>query len=143
VIVWQIDDHVSIDVDSQPLTRTLQQLLSDHSVKATINVILTDDAQIHALNNDYREVDRPTDVLSFLLGDEDDPDEGPLGEVYISAETASRQALEASRPLQEEIAHLAIHGVLHLLEYEHDTDPGFGRMRSQEERYLDLCYPSH
>ena len=141
MILWLLDEDVSASVNPGTLVPVLEQVLSDHDAEGQVNVILTDDARIHALNRDYREIDRPTDVLSFALGDDEGPDGDLLGEVYISIQTAEQQASEANRPLQEEVAHLAIHGVLHLVGHEHDTDPGYDRMRSQEDRYLDLCRP--
>src|SRR5262245_50970835 len=79
---------------------------------SSLSLVLVDDAAIHTLNRDYREVDKPTDVLSFSMregaGGELNPD--VLGDVVISVDTAARQAAEAGRTLEEELLHLAVHG---------------------------------
>ena len=118
------------------LKKTLKKILSDQKKSCSITCILTDDAHILQLNRDYRGQNKPTDVLSFELSDAIHPIAPELGEVYISVERAEAQAKEAARPLEEEITHLAIHGVLHLLGFEHDTDAGYKQMRAQELRYL-------
>ena len=106
-----------------------------------VSVLLTDDADIKHLNRDYRGVDAPTDVLAFAMRDGEDSDMNPnlLGDLVISVETASRQAetsdqfsathsslktemqLTTYNSLETEIALLAVHGVLHLLGYDHQT----------------------
>ncbi len=142
MIDWQCARDVSIAFDVDPLIRVLENLLLDHASGSSVCVVITDDAHVHNLNRDYRQIDRPTDVLSFELGDDLHPGRNLLGEVYISIETATRRALEAGRALDEEVAHLAIHGVLHLLGHEHDTDIGFDKMRSAEDHYRDLFRPT-
>ncbi|MBE82670.1 MAG: rRNA maturation RNase YbeY [Gemmatimonadetes bacterium] len=138
MILWEYAEDVSVEIDSMDLIRVLDRLLDDNERAGSIGVILTDDGHIHRLNNAYRQIDRPTDVLSFELDDDTDPTDDLIGEVYISVETAGRQASKADRPLQVEIAHLAIHGTLHLLGFEHDSDTGYKKMRAQEDRYLGI-----
>ncbi len=83
---------------------------------------LVDDDEIRLLNRDYRHKDKPTDVLSFSLREGEAALPGaPLGDVVISVETASRQARAAARPLEAELLHLAVHGLAHLLGYDHAT----------------------
>ena len=107
---------------------------------ATASIVLTDDAAIRVLNRDYRESDRATDVLSFPLADPEsiaDPDRATfLGEIYVSLETARRQARAARRPLSREVAHLVIHGLLHLLGHDHRTGAERRRMAAIEARLL-------
>lgn len=85
-------------------------------------------------------MDRPTDVLSFPLADPDalsDPDAPVyLGEIYVSLETASTQARAARRPLRREVAHLIVHGTLHLLGHDHGTQAERRRMAALEARLL-------
>ena len=101
---------------------------------------MTDDAAIRELNRDYRESDRPTDVLSFPLaepGSIHDPERAVfLGEIYVSLETARAQARAARRPFSREVAHLVIHGLLHLLGYDHRTRAERRRMAALEARLL-------
>ncbi len=102
--------------------------------------MLVDDAAIRALNRDYRETDRPTDVLSFPLADPSalaDPNAALfLGEIYISVDTARAQARAARRPYGREVAHLAIHGLLHLLGEDHPTPAARRRMAAREASLL-------
>ena len=114
-----------------------------------VDVLLTDDARIHEINREMRQVDRATDVLSFpafdlrpgeLPGAEDaDPATGlvPLGDMMISLEHAARQAKEYGHSKRRELAYLAVHSVLHLLGYDHlDEGAQKARMREREEAIL-------
>ena len=139
MIDWQSTPDGSVEFDVDPITQVLENVLFDHKTDSSVCVVIADDAYVRSLNREYRQSDRPTDVLSFEFGDDFESGLNLLGEIYISVETAARQALEADRPLAEEVAHLAIHGVLHLLGHEHDTDRGYKKMRSAEDRYLDMC----
>lgn len=85
--------------------------------KAEVSITLTDDAEIHQLNRQYRGIDKPTNVLSFELGD-------PilLGDIYISLDTVAAQAADAGISVAEHTAHMVVHGTLHLMGYDHITD---------------------
>ena len=117
--------------------------LHDLDDMTEIDITIVDDEEIHQLNRDYRNVDRPTDVLSFAL-DEDDEDEPELlegqlhllGDIIISAETATRQAEEFGHGLEREIVYLAVHGLLHLLGYDHMVEEDKVIMRAKEEEAL-------
>ena len=86
---------------------------------AELSVLLTDDGEIHRLNREHRQKDKPTDVLAFAM-DESVPDPaGILGDVVISLDTAARQARSRRRPLIEEVRFLLAHGLLHLVGYDH------------------------
>ena len=115
-----------------------------------VDVLLTDDEGIHAINLDMREVDRSTDVLSFPefeltpgeLPDEEDADPGtgliPLGDMVISMERVAAQAEEYGHSRQRELAYLVTHSVLHLLGYDHlDEGPQKAQMRAREEAILE------
>ena len=125
------------EVDLTNLKATLARVLDDHEASGEVTCILTDDEHVHQLNRDYRDKDAPTDVLSFELSDSIHPENPILGEVYISLDRARLQAQEAECAINDEVLHLAVHGVLHLLGFEHDTDAGHERMRAEEARYLD------
>ena len=108
-----------------------------------VDITVVDDEEIHVLNRDYRNVDRSTDVLSFALDEDggepeliDGPEEHLLGDIIISAETAQRQADEFGHGLEREIVYLAVHGLLHLLGYDHMTDEDKAVMRAKEEEAL-------
>ena len=97
-----------------------------------IELILTTDEEIQELNKTYRKLDKPTDVLSFPL--EDMPGM-PLGSIVISLDTAKRNVNELNHSIEEEIKLLFIHGLLHLLGYDHETDNG--EMREKEKEIIE------
>lgn len=106
-----------------------------------VSVTLVTDEEIHQLNRDYRKVDRPTDVLSFAFDEAEEPAmEGMgahvLGDIIISAETANRQSQEFGHGLEREIIYLAVHGLLHLLGYDHMEEADKKIMRAEEEKAL-------
>ncbi len=100
--------------------------LSDKTV--SVDIVLTDDEEIHELNSSYRGMDKPTDVLSFaLFADSEEKeifpnDEIALGEVIISVETAKTQADDSGIELEEQIDFLLCHGILHLMGYDHPDE---------------------
>ncbi len=107
--------------------------------KAEVSVVLTGDEQIRDLNRNWRGKDRATDVLSWPQGDDEtDEADAPdaLGDVVISFPTAQRQAQARGWGLNDEIALLLVHGVLHLLGHEDDTESGSAEMRKIEARLL-------
>ena len=105
--------------------------------------MLTDDAAVRALNAQWRGKDRPTNVLSFPAAT---PDEiararagGPpllLGDVVLALETCRREAAEQGKPLADHVAHLVVHGVLHLLGHDHEDDAEADRMERLETAIL-------
>ncbi|HIK16558.1 MAG TPA: rRNA maturation RNase YbeY [Leptolyngbyaceae cyanobacterium M33_DOE_097] len=105
---------------------------------------LTDDSEIQTLNRDYRQIDRPTDVLAFAaLEAEPVPDEiiesEPLylGDIIISLPTAEKQAIAQGHSTLIELAWLAAHGLLHLLGWDHPDEPQLHRMLAQQEVLLN------
>jgi len=107
---------------------------------AELGVVVTDDETIRELNREYAGDDTPTDVLAFSLreGEEFASPDGVLrlGEVIISYPTARRQAADAGIPVEREIEHLLVHGVLHLLGYDHAEPQEEDRMRARERDLL-------
>ncbi|MES2462931.1 MAG: rRNA maturation RNase YbeY [Armatimonadota bacterium] len=104
---------------------------------AEVSVLLVDDAGIHELNRLWRGYDKPTDVLSWPL--EESPNfsgEDALGDVVISLDTAERQANARGWSIEEETALLLIHGILHLLGHEDDSEAGSKAMQQIEKRIL-------
>ncbi len=106
---------------------------------AEVSITLTNNEHIHELNLRYRGIDRPTDVLSFALNEGEEPEifDGPtvdvLGDIIISVERAVEQAAEYGHSVQREIAFLTVHGMLHLLGYDHMEDADRIEMRREEE----------
>lgn len=112
-----------------------------------VSIVLVDDGYIRELNRQYRNIDQPTDVLSFAMSestgeepDYDDETEGCeediLGDIIISTETAVRQADEFGHSLEREMAYLTAHGMFHLLGWDHEDEDSRAVMREKEERLL-------
>lgn len=99
-------------------------------------VVLADDAFIRRLNRDYRQDDKPTNVLAFAA-DTDAPPPAPrlLGDVVVAFETAAREAADQGKPLADHLSHLVVHGMLHLLGHDHQTEDA---ARAMERREIDV-----
>lgn len=108
---------------------------------AEVSVTFTDNEYIHGLNNEYRGMDKPTDVLSFPMYDDGFPyDECQhgctLGDIVISLEKAEEQANELGHDLIREVAFLAIHSTLHLLGYDHERSPEEDEEQCRRQREI-------
>ncbi|EPY08858.1 hypothetical protein PAALTS15_02772 [Paenibacillus alvei TS-15] len=151
------DDQDIYPIDPS-LIELLDRILQEAAVMEGIQegeVALTfvDNEQIHELNREYREIDRPTDVLSFALNesveeeldilyeieDEQELDEmnDLLGDIIISTERAKEQADEYGHSLEREIGFLFVHGFLHLLGYDHQDEPSERIMMDKQEAVLE------
>ena len=134
--------HVTVHVPNPSARRKIPkksiQALAERVLKeegagdVEVEIVLADDPTIRDLNRTYRSSDRPTDVLAFSMREGEGAQLTPslLGEVYISLDRAQDQAQEYGVSFDEEVARLVIHGLLHLLGYNHST------MRSREEALL-------
>lgn len=101
-----------------------------------VSVVLTDDARIRALNRAWRGKDSATNVLSFPMAD--GPHEGPrfLGDVVFALETIRREADEEGKTFEDHLTHLAVHGVLHLLGFDHEREAAAEAMENRERTIL-------
>ena len=141
------------DTNCALIRRTIRTALAAEGLVAPceVDVLLTDDDGIHEINRELRQVDRPTDVLSFpefeltpgqLPGPEDaDPGTGliPLGDMVLSMERVAAQAREYGHSKRRELSYLVTHSVLHLLGYDHlDEGPMKAQMRAREEAIMAL-----
>lgn len=141
------------DANCALIRRTIRTALAAEGLTAPceVDVLLTDDGGIHEINRELRQVDRPTDVLSFpefeltpgqLPGPEDaDPGTGliPLGDMALSMERVAAQAREYGHSKRRELSYLVTHSVLHLLGYDHlDEGPMKAQMRAREEAIMAL-----
>jgi len=111
--------------------------------RTEISVLFTDDKFIRSLNNKYRGIDKPTDVLSFSLqeGAVKSPEiekDKLLGDIIISVETAQRQADTLNHSMEKELTVLLIHGLLHLTGYDHQEDKDYKIMREKESEILKI-----
>jgi probable rRNA maturation factor len=126
------------------ILETLRQ--SQWAQSAEINVLLTDDAKIHALNKEHRGIDKPTNVLSFpsfepeeifsLKGRNESIEPMVLGDIALSYETIQKESLSQNKHFDHHVIHLAVHGVLHLLGFDHEKDEDATVMESLEVKIL-------
>jgi probable rRNA maturation factor len=113
-----------------------------HTAAGEVSVLLTDDESIRVLNRTWRKLDQPTDVLSFpapKLGGPG-PTGVPLGDIVIAFETTAGEAAAERKPFRHHLAHLAVHGFLHLLGYDHESD---GDAREMEELETSILVDLH
>lgn len=108
--------------------------------RLSVSLLFADDAEVHALNREWRGKDKPTNVLSFPMLERDDlldlPAAGPpelLGDIALALETCAREAAEKGVPLDHHAAHLIVHGLLHLAGHDHEISPEDARTMEQLE----------
>ena len=142
-ISTHVDAAFAGRVDVAALERLARQAVVSEGVPAPaeLGLVISDDDTLRDLNRRYRGIDEATDVLSFGLESAEpfvSPPDGVhrLGEVIVSFPAAERQAREAGGPLEDELAHLVVHGVLHLLGYNHQQPEEARAMRAREEALL-------
>lgn len=116
------------DID---FVRVANSVVDKKYTNAEISIVLTNDDEIHALNKKYRNIDKPTNVLSFEL-----EDDILLGDIYIALDTVAREAKEANISIEDHTAHMIVHGVLHLLGYDHIKEEEAKVMEAKEIKIL-------
>ncbi len=137
-------------VDKDWARKIAQQVLKAENVTPPydVSIIFTDSETVQRLNRDFRGVDEPTDVIAFYMLPQKEntptfilPPDGVthLGEVIISYPQAVEQAREQGHSVNEELALLIIHGILHLLGYDHEQPEEEKRMRGREQEFLGKC----
>jgi probable rRNA maturation factor len=102
----------------------------------TLAVLLTNDASIRRLNAQWRHIDKPTNVLSFPAASQQQGPVRSLGDIAIGYETSAREAKEENKSFADHLAHLAVHGFLHLLGYDHDAAAAAEKMERLERVIL-------
>lgn len=140
-IAWHVEPAYERDVKRRSLAALARRAMRAEGVAkpSTLSIAVVDDETICELNRRFLGINAPTDVLSFPLDSPEDPHgsgESPLGEVIIAFPTAGHQAAEAGHSVDDELAHLLIHGVLHVLGYDHKLRADARRMRGREEELL-------
>ena len=134
---------------------TVRRALTEAAVVAgddfkdcTLAVLLTDDTSIRRLNSQWRHIDKATNVLSFPPGSHQQGPVKSLGDIAIAYETTAREAAEEGKPFVDHLTHLAVHGFLHLLGHDHDSDAAAEKMEGLERVVLARLgvpdpYPAH
>jgi len=128
--IIELDNQTSLNVDTEALEKIAQSLTNRE-----IELIITDNESIQELNREYRDKDKPTDVLSFPLETpftEQSVFDIPLGTIVISADLVREKAKLYGHTEEDELKLLFIHGLLHLLGYDHETDEGEMRQKERE-----------
>ena len=146
-----IEEGIEVEAGADWLQGIMEKTLLAENVPSTIEIslVITGQEQIQALNRDYRGKDQPTDVLSFAMQENKDGEDqnafiGPpdgllhLGEVIISYPQTMLQAAERGHSVKKEMAALIVHGVLHILGYDHEKVEMEPVMTAREKAILDL-----
>ncbi len=139
-------------VDGGWIKKIVQQIVNAEGVAPPyeVSLVFTDSETVQQLNRDYRGVDEPTDVLAFYMLPQKEVDDSfalppdgvtRLGEVIISYPQAAEQAREQGHSPERELALLIIHGILHLLGYDHEEPEEESKMRERERELLEKCLP--
>lgn len=139
----EIDPEFQEEVDEAWVRALAEKVLTSEGPResAELGIVVTGDERVHELNHLYRGLDCTTDVLSFALTEGQDfvaPPDGlvHLGEVIVSYPQASRQAREFGKSHQQELALLLVHGILHLLGFDHAEDDQEREMKAREATLL-------
>ncbi len=134
-----IDESFGHRVDEKWLRMVVEHVLRFEEVDITceLSLLITGDETMHELNRTYREIDKTTDVLAFAFQEDEEFQFSPdglkqLGEVVVSLPQAEKQAKELGHSLEQEVAVLTIHGVLHLLGYDHESQEEQSEMSAKE-----------
>jgi probable rRNA maturation factor len=142
--LW-IDDRQTIHPVDEALMEEVEKAvkmslqLERGNLDYEVSVSFVTDEEIHVLNRDYRGVDRPTDVLSFQMDEEEEvfgEMDALLGDIVISMEKALEQAQEFGHSLTREVVYLTVHSMFHLMGYDHMSDDEKAEMRAKEKSVL-------
>lgn len=129
----KVNVHNQTDIDIKEWVKQLKKLFRPIKEKKQMEIIIVSNEDIQTLNDQYRNINEPTDVLSFVNDDEMTPS---LGDVFISLEQAYQQAKNYGHSMAREMGFLAVHGYLHLIGYDHDTPENEKAMRERQELIL-------
>ena len=141
------NDHPQVNIDSEDINKKFEVVMKSLGcLNQEVSILLTIDADIRKLNQQFRNIDQATDVLSFPQDADEDPIIIPgeiiLGDIAVSLDTAQAQAKEHGLTFEEEIILLLIHGILHLLGYDHEiSEQEDERMRIKTRELFSLVFP--
>ena len=133
---WQNEETLRRLVDSV-LQATLREL-GFNNIDSELSLVFTNDADIREINAKWRHIDKPTNVLSFpafALQPGQEPGE-ILGDIVIARETVEREAAEEDKSFDDHLSHLVVHGLLHLMGYDHQNDDEAEQMETLERKIL-------
>lgn len=145
-----IDDDLLMDNSLKIMVQGLLKVAADYEKIDTelteLSLSFVDIKTIHNINKEYRNIDRPTDVISFALNDEIDgelkiiggDEKNYIGDILICVDIAKKQALEYNHSFEREVGFLAVHGFLHLLGYDHELPEEEKIMFGKQKEILDI-----
>jgi rRNA maturation RNase YbeY len=144
--VYIIDEQTKCSIDCEALENKIKTILPLLNCQnKELSILLTDDKKIQKLNQQYRNKNIPTDVLSFSQseGEENGLGHNLLGDIVISISTAMRQSSEHNLSIDEEIVLLLIHGILHLLGFDHERSDEEGKyMKEKTSELFSFIFPN-
>lgn len=133
-------DKINVGIDLENIIESvIDECLSveEMAKDVEVSVSFVDNYEIRELNRDYRNVDAPTDVLSFPMNEDfEEPISNVLGDIVISLERALEQSMEYGHTIEREVAYLTAHSMFHLLGYDHMTDEDKLLMREKEKQVM-------
>jgi probable rRNA maturation factor len=129
----RISLHNQTEENISEIKDLMKSIFKNVKEKKNMQVIFVTQDAIHELNKTYRQMDKPTDVLSFI---NDDMEDNSLGDVFISIEQAKKQAIDYGHSFEREIGFLAVHGYLHLKGFDHHTEAEEKLMVLEQEKIL-------
>jgi len=129
----RISLHNQTEENISEIKDLMKSIFKNVKEKKNMQVIFVTQDAIHELNKTYRQMDKPTDVLSFI---NDDLEDNSLGDVFISIEQAKKQAMDYGHSFEREIGFLAVHGYLHLKGFDHHTEAEEKLMVLEQEKIL-------
>lgn len=142
VLISNLQEKINFDQKMEQLIeRVVNKTLEEKGLTkdGEVSIALVDNLYIQELNNKYRQLDKPTDVLSFPMdGVDEEADYLVLGDIIISLEKALEQAEDYGHSLEREVAFLTVHGMLHLLGYDHEEEAERNLMENEQKAILDL-----
>ena len=138
--MYEIINNYKEKIETEDLKKLVDQIIKRFSLEqAEFNIIFVDNDYIHKLNKEYRNIDRTTDVITFALEDNMDIklDIRILGDIYISIDKTKEQAQEYGHSFFRELSFLTVHGMLHLLGYDHQNEQDEKIMFSLQDEILN------
>jgi len=140
------NDHPDINIDCNDIENIIIKIMDHLDCRnQEVSILLTGDKDIRRLNQEFRSIDQPTDVLSFPQNADEEPyipEEVILGDIAVSLDIAKAQAKEHGLDFKEEIILLLIHGILHLLGYDHEiSEQEEKQMRNKTRELFKLIFP--
>ena len=124
---------------SEVLEHTFENMLNGNELNHEVSVLLTNDEEIRELNKKYRKIDKPTNVLSFSITSDTIVNElSMIGDIVISKEKILSEAKDQNKTFNDHLAHIVIHGFLHLLNFTHDSKEDSNIMENKEVELLKM-----